>query len=141
SGLAIEIACWFIGNQDGWIPHDGSRNCNALLLPTRELLWIVLLAIGQSDNAQRRVHVFAALLLGKFCEQQRQFDVLGGGQSRDKIVKLKNHADISGPPLGELSLIQSSQIVSGHQDRSAGWAIDSGDQIQKGGFAGSGWPH
>src|SRR5205814_6522248 len=61
--LRVEIARGLVGEQQRRVGDDGACDRNPLLLPARELPRVVLLAIAEGDDAERRRHVIAALRL------------------------------------------------------------------------------
>src|SRR5437763_6539453 len=59
--LRVEITGRFVGDEDARIGDDGAGDGDALLLTAGELSRIVTYAIGEADDAQRGLDVFAPL--------------------------------------------------------------------------------
>ena len=59
--LAIQVAGWLIGKQDLRLAHDCPGNRQTLLLPTRQILGLIVLFAGQANRLERLVHLGAAL--------------------------------------------------------------------------------
>src|SRR5205814_6058268 len=106
--LRVEIARGLVGEQQRRVGDDRARDRDALLLPARELPRVVLLAIAEGDDAERRYHVIAALRLREIRQEQRQLHVLERGEHRDEVVQLEDEADVARAPGGERSLRQAA---------------------------------
>ena len=61
--LGVEIAGRLVGQQQRRVGDDRAGDGDALFLPARQLARVVLLAVAEADDAERRHHVLAALLL------------------------------------------------------------------------------
>ena len=59
--LAIEVARGLVGHDERGIGDEGTRDRHALLLAARQLVGIVLHAIGEAHECQRRLDTLAAL--------------------------------------------------------------------------------
>jgi len=114
---------------------------HALFLSAGELAGIVIHALGQADDAERGLHVLAALGLGEFCEQQGQLDILKGGEHGDEVVHLKDEADMARAPLGELVGGHVRDFVAGHGDAAVRGDVEAAKQIEQRGLAGAAGAH
>ena len=56
---AVEVSRGLVAEEEGGVGHDGAGDGHALLLPAGELPRVVLHAVRQADDAQRRLHVLA----------------------------------------------------------------------------------
>ncbi len=74
-------------------------------------------------------------------QQQRQFDVLEGGQDRDQVIGLEDEADVVGPPAGDLRLAQVAEILAVDDDLAPGGPVEPGDQVQERRLARARRPH
>ena len=76
-----------------------------------ELSGIVLRAIGQPDDSQRRQRALTSLASGQVRQQQR-LHVLGRGQYRDQVVQnAEDEADVAAAPSGESGFRQVEPSV------------------------------
>src|SRR6185295_11138045 len=94
----------------GGVGREGARDCHALLLAARELPRIMVYPVLQADQRERRLDMLAPLGLGERGEQQRQLDVLVGGEHWNQVVELKHEPDVPGPPTGELRFAQLRDV-------------------------------
>ena len=101
--LAVEVAGGLVAEQERGIGHDRARDAHPLLLAAGELPRVVLHAVAEADDVQRRLHVPAAIRLREPGQQQRQLDVLEGGEHRDQVVHLEHEAHVARAPRGELA--------------------------------------
>src|SRR5271167_2048850 len=74
--LMVEVAGRLVGNKDSRIRNDGTGNGDALFLSPGELPWIMLRAVLETNDAQRRHGALTAFAAGKGSQQQRQLDIL-----------------------------------------------------------------
>ena len=58
----VEIPCGLVAHQQRGIRDQRSCNGDALLLTARQLVGLVLAAIGEADQLQSRLHALAALI-------------------------------------------------------------------------------
>ena len=63
--LRIELSCWLVRQENGWLVREGSSNCNALLLSAGKLGWSVLFAVTEPDIAQQLARSLTSLRLAK----------------------------------------------------------------------------
>ena len=118
-----------------------ARDRDALLLSARELTRIMPIAVGEPDDAERGHDVIATLCLGQVGQQQRQLDVLEGGQHRDQVIQLEDEADVPRPPGGQRPLGQTADLGVADPDRAARRPVDPGEQVQQRRLAGARRPH
>src|ERR1044071_3880553 len=104
--LAVQIARRLVGHEDGRVGRDRAGDRDALLLTARELARVVVHAVAQPDQRERRLDVLAPLGFGERREQERQLDVLERREHRYEVVELEHEADVRGAPAGELRLAQ-----------------------------------
>src|ERR671931_460954 len=83
---------------------ERARDCDALLLPARKLVRVVLLAPGESDRAERLDGAAVALGCLNPGVEHRQLDVLQGGCAREKVEALEDEAELAASYVGALVL-------------------------------------
>ena len=74
--LGVKIPRGFIGKQKGGPIHQGSSHCDALPLPARELVGLVVHSVGQSYAGQRVGGAFCALMLAHARVDERELHIL-----------------------------------------------------------------
>ena len=114
--FAVEVAGRFVAEKEGWVGDDGAGNGDTLFLSAGELAGIVVHALGETDDAESGFDVLAAFGLGELGEQQRQLDVLKGGEHGNQVVHLEDEADVARAPLGELAGGHVGDFVAGDGD-------------------------
>ena len=98
-------------------------------------------AVGEVDHGQRGVDALRPLLSPKFCQQQRQLDVLRCGEHRHQVVELEDEADIAGAPGGELAFGHAVDALIGDRKLTLIDMIDAAEQVQQRGLARTGRSH
>src|SRR5208337_5340461 len=106
-----------------------------LLLAAGELARIVVLALLEANDSQRRHHVLASLAARKAGQEKRQLNVLERGQYRDQVVGLKDEPDIVGAPAGDLGLGEVAENLAVDGDLALGRPVKPRDQVQERGLA------
>src|SRR6266566_2945439 len=135
--LAVQVARRLVGHEDGGVGRDRAGDGDALFLAPRELPRVVVHAVAQADQRERRLDVLAPLGLGKRREQERQLDVLEGREHRDQVVELEHEPDVRGAPAGELRLAQLGDVGARHRHGPPVGPIQPRDQVEERGLAGS----
>ena len=98
-------------------------------------------AVGKADDFECGFNLFAPLRAREPREQQRQFDIFGGGENGNQIKGLKNEADVLVAPVGELRFVELGYVHALHETFAAGRSVHAGDDVEQGRFAGAGRPH
>jgi hypothetical protein len=137
----VQVAGRLVGQDQRRVGDNGARNRHALLLSTGELPGIVAQAVAQTDQLQRCGRVVQPLLLLQVGELERQLHVLKRRQHRNQIELLKDEAHVLVAPVGDLAVVELSQVVAQHAYLAAGSLIHRRDQVQQRGFAGPGRTH
>src|SRR5690606_502730 len=79
----IEVACRFIRQDEPWATHDCASHGYALLLSTRELAWIVIRAVSDSELLEMLLDHGASVLFGDVLIDEGQLDVFEHAQIVD----------------------------------------------------------
>src|SRR4051812_9421834 len=140
-GSRIEIAGRFVGDDQTWVGDEGARDGDALFLAARKLFGQMMHARAEADEFEREFDLFAAFAAGKFCEQQRQFNVLECGEDGNEIEGLKNEPDVLISPISELGFVEARDVDALDEAFAFGWAINARDDMEQGAFAGAGRAH
>ena len=117
------------------------RQSRPLLFATGKFDWADdAFARSQSHALQSLTSQASALAAIDLRKPQRKLDVFCQRHAGDQIERLENHAHDVQTILGEFFARKLGEIAILHDDASRGRAIQSGDQIQHGRFAGAGTP-
>src|SRR3954470_10262600 len=119
--LRVEIAGRLIGENDGRIVDQGTRDAHALLLATGKVSGNVVCAIFQSD-APEGFERFS--FVGHTVEVLRQHHILKGSEIRNKMELLKDKADLLGAEAVELFAVEGDDILPVDRDLTRGWASE-----------------
>ena len=68
---------------------------------------------------------------GERGQVERQLNVFDRLEHGDKVVELKDEADVIGAPMGELGLRKGSDVDTAHPDRPAVRLVDPGQEVQE----------
>src|SRR5437867_3912072 len=128
AGLAIQIARGFIRQQQPRPYGKSPRECHPLLLPSRELAWIMLGARRKPDALQ----LFGGA--GEGVRVPGQFKghshILQRRHGRNQVKGLENDAHRSATETSEPILIEPRQILAPDQDLAGAWALQPANHHQ-----------
>ena len=99
TGFGVEVAGWFIGENDLWLRSECAGHSNTLLLATRQLAGPVLQAAFELDGSDDLVN--PGSVAGLAAQHHGKFDVLLGGEGRDEVEGLKDEANVGATKLGQ----------------------------------------
>ena len=131
----VEIAGWLVGDEDPGTRRERAGERDALLLAAGKLSRIVVEPAAQSDR--RQFVLGARKCVARAGEFERHGDVFQRGHGRDQVEGLEHDADISAAEAREFIFIKLVQGVSGHDDRTAVGALQSGHYHEQRRLAGS----
>ena len=94
----VQVARRLVGDDYFRIGNDCSRDTDSLLLPAGKLPRIVTCPVQQLDRFERDLNAPPSLSSAERKQQQRKLDVFVRGQNGNKVVSLKNVADIGRSP-------------------------------------------
>jgi hypothetical protein len=95
----------------------------------------MMLAVFEANHRQRGHNMLPALFSRKAGQQQRKLDVLEGAQNGDQIVQLKDESDVTGPPFGQLLLVELGYVFAVDHHAAGVGLVDAGDQVEQGRLA------
>jgi hypothetical protein len=91
--VAVEVARWFITNEQRRIGDQRACDGDPLLLSTRQLAGLVTRAIGKTDDLQRRGGILLAC--ARFSRVSSSGADCAARSTRQQVVELKHEADVS----------------------------------------------
>ncbi len=92
AGLGIQSARRLVRQNDGWIPHDGAGDGDALLLSSGEFVGFVCGLVGKPDAFEGGKGPGLALGFRDALVRERKHDLFQCRKSRNEIVSLKNES-------------------------------------------------
>lgn len=132
-GARVEVARSLIGQDDGGIVDQGTRNGDALHLTTRHLVGLMVKALPQPHSLQGSHGTVEALLLRDAgVVHQRQFDVFHARGLGQKVVVLKDEADLAVAQDGTLRLRHRAHGHTIEEVVAAGGRVEAAQLIEEG---------
>src|SRR5262245_27096609 len=98
-------------------------------------------SIREPDDLQSDGDTLPALGFRQLRQQQWKLHIALGRQDGQQVVELKNEADVLRSPPGQLPAAQLVDPDAPYVDRASGRRIETADQIEQGGLAGTRRPH
>ncbi len=138
-GVGVEIAGRFIGEDDAWLGHEGTRDRHTLLLATGELLRAVVEPFGQAHPFQPVPG--ACLGISHPSQIERQHDVFQGRQRGQQLKRLEDEADPALPARGQFILGERTHGFAMPAHPAAVGTVQTGQQAEQGGLARARGPH
>ncbi len=137
---AVEIAGGLVGEKNCGAIDERAGDGAALLFAAREFRWTVAAARGETDVFEGGLNAGGSLGAIDFGEAERQLDVFREGHAGEEIERLEDHADGVPAVAGEFDGIDRGEIASADVNSTGSGAIESGQEIEKGGLTGAGAP-
>src|SRR3990170_2340122 len=139
AGVRVEVAGWFVGDEDRRLGDEGAGDADPLLLAAGELIRVRALLAPEADELQDLGHPRAdgpPLLAGYF---HRVGDVLGGGLVRQQLEVLE-HAAYVPAVLGHVAARDGRELRAVHDDLPGGRLLLLEDKTHHRGLAGTASP-
>lgn len=132
AAAGVEVARWFIGENDRGPAGHRAGTRHTLLLATGQLAGLVIQARTQPHGVDDGVE---PLLIG-FCpgDVQRKSDVLLGVERRDEVEALEHESDLIAPKGGQFLVFQRGQVNVAHGHRAFGDRVEAGQAVHQCGF-------
>ena len=135
-GLGVERGGRLVGEQQRGVGGQGARDADALLLATRELLGVVLAALGQAHKVEQFVHAAFALLLIDARELQGVLNIASSGTRIEEVELLEDHANIAANA-AELALGLADDVGAVEKQLPARGGIEAVDEANQRGLTGT----
>ncbi len=137
-GIAIEISCRFITEENPGTVDEGSGESHALLFTAGQLRRIMVKPIAQTHAGQQiRGFAFVHPVAPQF---QRDEDIFQGGQRGDELEVLENKTHAFVPHQRPLIFRQSAEFPPHENHFSATGLIQPGAKAKQRRLAAAGWP-
>ena len=118
SGTRIQVASWLIGDQDGWVIGESTRDSSRLLLSAGDRRGEFVGEISQPDQAKQLPG--SPFPLGGFVhtrQDHRQDNILQQCQCGHELVELENNPEVLPAPQGHIVLAHSMDVGRANADR------------------------
>ena len=139
-GGAVEGAGGFVGEEEFGLVDKGADDGDALAFAARELARAVFEAGAEADAIEE----FAGAVRGAGAEgavfgcECGHKDVFEDGALGQKVVPLKDEADLAVAEVSEGKVIEGGEVLAVEADGAAGWAVEGADDVEECAFAGTG---
>lgn len=134
----IEIAGWFVCENDGRSRDQGSCDCNSLLFAARELVGAMIEAAVDAEQLGEVVEERAVERDFATGDLVRNLDIAHCGEGGKEVKALKNKAYAGFAKLGAGAVRQWREIDAVDGDRAGGGLGEAAEDVKEGGFAGAG---
>src|SRR3569833_1017985 len=138
----VEVSGRLVGEDDLGPRFHGTSNRSALLMTTRELLWLVASAVCDFHALQGLLHTVLALT-GRNVPviKQRHLHILEHSQLIDEIETLEDECDSVLAQLRKLRLRPVGDIAAVEPVLARGGTVDHAEHVEQGGLAAARGPH
>ena len=110
AGQEIEVSRRFVGHQDGRARDQRTRDRDALLLASADLVGPVALESVEAETIHQLRD--AAEVRPLAADSERQSNVLGGGEARHEIEELEDEADVAAAENSALVFVHGRQVLA-----------------------------
>jgi hypothetical protein len=140
SGLRVEVAGGFVGEQDRRIDREGAGDGDALALAPGQLVGQVVQAVRELHERQELCGAFMEAGPRPAAQVQGQADVLEARQRRQQVEELEDEPDGVSPDFRELVVRKAAEGPAADPHFAGGGPIEAADEIEQGRFPGPGRP-
>src|ERR1019366_2662590 len=102
SRLRVEVAGRLVPEKERRARHEGARDRDALALAARELVRVVVRAVGKTHVGERLLRALAPFLLRDPGVDERQLDLGEGARAGEEVERLEDETDLAVPDTGEI---------------------------------------
>ena len=114
--VRVETARRLIGEDHQGVVDQRTGDRHTLLLTTGELCRLVLPALGQSHHVEQLFRLLFRCGVTHVAYQRGDHHVLQRGELGQQLMKLKDESDMLVAEVGELLLVQQSQLIVVNED-------------------------
>ena len=140
SGAGIQSPGRFVGEQQFWLTDARSSDRHALLLPTRQLIGLVVHPIGEVDPSEHLFGARSALRPGDPRVLQREHHVFDGRHIAEQMKALKYEAEIGQSRPRLLGAVELGHVGFGEMIGARRRTIEAPDDVEQRRFATPGGP-
>ena len=134
SAARVEGACGLVGQDELGVRHDGACGRDALLLPARHLVGVLLQHALDAEALRDRLDARGNARRRLVLDGKGQRDVLVPVEGVEQVGVLEDEAQVVAAELRQLTLGRSGDVASGDENAAAGGRVDGGHAVQKRGF-------
>jgi hypothetical protein len=136
--LLVEVAGWFVGEDETGLVGQRPSEGDPLLLPTAEPRRAMVVAIRTDANAiQKRTGAALGLGAPTTSELHGGHHVFEGGKVGQQITRLKDETDVAKTEVGEVAKAALA-ILALNQDAPGSWRLETTKDAEQSGLAAAG---
>lgn len=135
--IAIEIAAWFIGQQNRRARHQCARNRRALLFSTRHRSRSMIDAPREPDAREQRERSFTGLSIGHTLNAKRHHHVFECRKLAQQMMKLKDKTNGPVAKCSQRFIVSPFDGLPDNLHCSRRWTIKPTQQVQQRALAGT----
>ena len=139
--MRIQVARGFICQQNRRIHAKRPSDCHPLALAAGEFVRQMIQALAQTDQVQQLSRTFLNFLARPAAQMQRKRHVLQARKSRQQIEELEDEPDLVAANASQIVVAEFRKRLAVQFYFAGARMIQPADQIQHGGFSGSGRTH
>src|SRR3989339_1511845 len=95
ASFAIEIAGWFVGEENFGFGGKSSGNSNPLEFPTRKLNGEIISLVGKTNQVKQFVAAGGRVGFGKTQDIESEINIFGDGTIGEQFKILENYPDFA----------------------------------------------
>src|ERR1700733_322741 len=141
AGLGIEVAGWFIGEENRRTIYESASDRDALALPAGKFVRAVHHSVGEVHLRKSLLRPHQALFGGRAIVNQGQLNVVQRSRTRKKIERLKDEADFLVTNVGEFIVIEITHQPPRKVVATARWRVEAANKIHQRGLPGARGAH
>ena len=138
TGMRIEIAGRFIGQEQFRLVDEGAGDGHALLLAAGKFGRPVLHAVLETNPGEQVASARPGLADGSAGHARRQTDIFERIEFRQQMIRLKNETDAVVAEKRQLTPGECGEILPGKMDFTRVGRVESADEMEQRAFAGTG---
>ena len=136
--LAVEVAGWFVAEDELRVGDHGASHGDALLLSAGELLWVVGGAVDDVHPLQHFVDLRFAFRFAEADVAQRQFHVFEDVHVVDEVEALEHEADDAATQFQAVALAQGGDLPAVEPVTACVGGVEESEDVEQRGLAASG---
>src|SRR5262245_53554273 len=133
----VQVAGWFVGQEDRWVHRQRARDRDTLPLAARQFIRQVRLSVAELNERQQLARPLVNLAPWPPPQVKGQPDVLETRQRRQQVEELKDESDLVPSNPRQLIVGQTSKPFAVDANVAGGRTIEAANQIEERGFPGA----
>jgi hypothetical protein len=131
SGLFIQVAGRFVGQDELRVVHQRAGDGDALLLAAGQAIGECLRAVEQAHGFQKQPGLAMRVLNRCAVQLERQHDVLHHRQRGDEVKELEDESDLATAKERALVFAERGQVLAVQPDGAAVRLVNAADEVEQ----------